>query len=307
MNNSPKKTPGGVKKAAVVDAMKQLLSDPTAKIKLDDFVTSHVKRFIEETNIEHFPVQASSVSKEDFLERLGKYEEATREISDIVILLAYWGDQTQLSLLEKIFKRISETDKGSSGTVLWLKLGWYPLMLLMYVAGIAALSKKRFDVLKIVLETEIRITHKYDGKGVPLVLPVFSSITDLHDNFKLIPGRERNHTPRSEHLLQLLQPQLEDLLFLGQGYEMLFDEFEVFIALVYADFASGDWGPPGRFAWKYSNPISADNPFRELMEKAKKAADTWEPLRKGFFGGSYKRFEEISGIYQKQLDQLHWW
>lgn len=113
--------------------------------------------------------------------------------------------------------------------------------------------------------------------------------------------------PRSEHLFKSLQPSLEDLLFLGRSYESLFDRFEVFLALVYADITNNSWGPPGRFAWKYSKRLGEENPFSELIDEAKKDGDMWASLKAGFFQGSHKRFQEIADSYKERLDKLGWW
>jgi len=307
LNTSPQITPIHLADVSVVDAMKGLISDPSQKIKLDDYVSNHIRHFLDATDLRHFPVQTPSVSKEDFFDRIQRYEDLTKDLENISILLAQWGDSGQLLLLEKIFARIADADRGSSGIILWLKLGWYPVLLLMYTAGIVALSKSRYEALKIIFETQVRPGFEYDNKVIPVIVPVIGNLTRLHDNFKWLPGHERHYVPRSEHLFKSLQPSLEDLVFLGKSYEPLFDRFETFLALIYADVENRDWGPPGRFAWKYSSRIHRDNPFIELVEEAEKYGDGWTPLKAGFFQGSYKRFQEIVASYKKHLDKLSWW
>ena len=175
----------------------------------------------------------------------------------------------------------------------------------MYTAGITALSNHRYDVLKRILEAQVRLRFEFNNKAVPVIHPVIDNLTNLHDTFKWLPGHERHYAPRSEYIFKSIQPHLEDLLFLGRSYESLFDRFEIFLALVYADTKNRNWGPLGRFAWKYSGNRS-DNPFAELLEEAKKEGEFWIPLKTGFFQGSYKRFQEITDSYQKTLDKLRW-
>lgn len=122
-----------------------------------------------------------------------------------------------------------------------------------------------------------------------------------------MPDHEKNYVPRSEHLFKILQPVLEDLLFLGRNYESLFDRFELFTALVYADVSNNDWGSPGRFAWKHSSPMRNHSPFTDLYEEAQKEHKKWSPLKAGLFGGSYERFIEIADAYKKRLDNINWW
>ena len=89
---------------------------------------------------------------------------------------------------------------------------------------------------------------------------------------------DRRRTPRSDHLYARFQSILEDQLFLGRKYDELFDEFEMILALTFADLRDDDlaqhvWGPPGRFAWK-ERGIDADNVFTRFVNQAKAAART---------------------------------
>jgi hypothetical protein len=124
-----------------------------------------------------------------------------------------------------------------------------------------------------------------------------------------LPGHENNYVPRSEYLFKVLHPLLEDLLALGSSYERLFDDFEVFLALVFAEVTYDErqriWGPPGRFAWKYSHDHER-NPFTAIVTKAQQQKESWSFLRAGLFSGSYERFEKVANGYRKSLDGLHW-
>ncbi len=290
---------------SVAETTKELLSDPTAKIKLDDYVTLHVRRLLEAIDLRNFPVQAVTIDQSSFLDRLGKYEEAVKDLQQIVILLAKWGSGDQLSLLEKIFIRIAETDKGSSGLVAWINLQWYPIQILMYSAGIAALSMKNFAALRISLETRVRWDDGRPGT-FPLAMAVSARMGDLHDIFKWLPGLEQKYVPRSEHLFALLQPVLEDLLSLGRSYESLFDRFEIFNALAYADAQNSGWGPYGRFGWKHSRGYG-ESPFDLLLEEAKREEKEWGPIKAGMFKGSFERFNEIVTPFKAKLDKIPWW
>jgi hypothetical protein len=94
---------------------------------------------------------------------------------------------------------------------------------------------------------------------------------------------------------------LDRLLFLGAGYESLFDRFEVLLALAYADFhdpkGEGEvWGPFGRFAYKQGR---SDSPMDTLIEEAKGAENTWPPLSVGLFGGQSARFLRVAEAFRE--------
>jgi hypothetical protein len=292
----------------ILDTLKSLLSDPKERIRLSDFITKHTRHFLSKTSVENFPVQNTTISSDDFIERLKKYENFTSDLQTIITLMSRWSSSEQLVLLENIFTRIGEADKGSSGKILWLELGWYPSVILMYSAGIAAISAKRYDVLRSVLFAPVEFDTHHNNEQAPIITHSISHISKISDQFKMIPGHERHYTPRSEYLHKLLQPKLEDTLFLGRSYESLFDRFEIFQTLIYADNSKwGSWRPVGRFGWKYSSRISESNPYDALLQEAKDASDNWPPLKAGLFQGSYLRFNEVATKYKTEvLGKLHW-
>ncbi len=289
----------------IVEEIKELLSDSKNRIKLDDFVIKQLRTFLEATCLENFPVKSPDVQKENFLDRMRKYEEVVKDLQQIVILLARWGEGEQITILEKIFSRIAEADKGSSGINFWLRFNWYPVQILMYSAGVAALSAGKYGALKVILTTLVQ-NSSAEREHLPIIVIVASNLSDIHDAFKWIPGKERNYVPRSEHLFEILKPTLEELLFLGKSYERLFDDFEVYSTLVYAGITGRDWGPIGRFGWKY-NRDAGDNPFNRIVEEAKEAKEKWAPLQVGMFNGSLERFLEVSKTLGQRFNKLSWW
>ena len=132
---------------------------------------------------------------------------------------------------------------------------------------------------------------------LPIVVPIVSAVTDIFNNFKLMPGLEKKFVPRSEHMLTALQPIIEDQLFLGRSYEDLFDQFEIMLALVFADVGasfSPFWGPPGRFAYSELSILGGSKPYTAFVENVRRQGQSWPGLAAGFFNGSLERFNEVA-------------
>lgn len=288
-----------------IEEIKELLSDSKNRIKLDDFVTKYLRTFLEATSLENFPIKDPDVQKENFLDRMRKYEEVVKDLQQIVILLTRWGEGEQITILEKVFSRIAEADKGSSGINFWLHFSWYPVQILMYSAGVAALSAGKYDALKVILTTLVP-NSSAEGECLPIIVTVTSNISNMYDAFKWVPDKEEQYVPRSEHLFEILGPTSEELLFVGKSYERLFDDFEVYSALVYMSITGRDWGPIGRFGWKY-NRGAGDNPFNRIVKEAKEAKEEWPPLQVGMFNGSLERFLEVSKTLGERLNKLPWY
>jgi len=288
------------------DIVKALLSGPAQRIRLDDFITVHTRRAIDRLSVEHFPV-SYPYSAEEFVSRIDRYEAAVSELLEIVVLLAKWGGPEQLPLLERLLIRLYDAEKPMAGLNVWINLQWYPIFVLMYAAGISALSARNYQALAIALSAGVN--YELDrNRELPLVRAVVNRLTDINEAFKKLPSLDRRYTPRSDHLLKILQPTLEDLLFLGRSYEGLFDRFEVLLALSHADFYQVDrdgwWGPPGRFAWLQHS--REKGPYNSLVEEATKAGEAWGPLRAGLFQGSLSRFLEVANGYGTQVSRIGW-
>ncbi len=217
---------------SIAETLKDFLPAPTQQIRLDDFVSAHVRAAMQNLNPEKFPIPGN-FSKEEFEGQVQKYELAVGDLRTIAILLARWANTEQQNLLERIFLRLAEIEKSGSGLTVYLGLSWHPIQLLMYASGIAALSANKADLLRTVFLTRVREEHRTGVPDTPLIIPVTDGVIRTIDGFRLLPGHERHLVPRSEYLFKFLQPEIEDSLFLGRSYETYFDEFEVIWALVY--------------------------------------------------------------------------
>ena len=291
-----------------VEYIKELISSNNSQIKLHDFSIEEVRRFLSATSEDSFAT-SGQFSDEEFLERISSYEFHSKDLSMIVACLSHWANDNQLGSLTKIVSRSCDRLLESrGGLVVWANLRWYPLLLIIYHAGIAALEGKNYKSLASIFYTKLG-SSEYDDSGSFFALKVASAAGDLVDVFKRIPDHERNYTPLSEYLYKLVQPELDDMLFLGKGYEDVFDEFEILFALVVADLKKQEdsyvWGPIGRFGWK--NRRHGTSPFQKLRNEASQYRNNWGPIKAGMFGGQYERFEEVAELYQTEiLASLRW-
>ena len=301
--------PSGSNDETVADTLKRLIANPSERIRLNDYISDLLRRAVEHLNQKNFPT-SGPVTAEEFASRLQRYEDAIVEIQLAAILIAHWATPDQITLLERLFARIAEADKPQGGTVVWLRLAWYPVFLLMYSAGISGLAAGRYDTLRAALLTPV---HPGSARALsPVVSPTVISLTEIVEHFKLLPDMERKYVPRSEHIFKKLQPVLEDQLFLGQSYDSLFDQFEILLALTFSDIRDEDpnahaWGPPGRFAWKERGRFADDPVYSNYVKTAKEHGDRWGAIQAGLFKGSSKRFSDIAEAYGRLLAQINWW
>lgn len=296
-------TPDKIKK------IKSLLANDSSSIELHDFAIEEVRRFLSSTSEDNFKVQGQ-FSKDELLERISKYENLGNDLAVISACIAYWAKPTHKAILQKILARSTDRLEPQGGLVVWLNLRWYPLILEIYCAGIAAVEGKRYDSLANIFYTTVS-PSEYRRHDEFLAVAVSNGIHELTraDVFKHLPGHDRHYTPMSEYLYKILQPKLDDILFIGKGYEKSFDEFEALFALVVADLQKQSnkhvWGPIGRFGWKGRTDDNA--PFSRLVAEAQALGENWEPIKAGLFGGKMERFNAASSDLQQIISRLNWW
>lgn len=285
-----------------VDMAKDLLSDERRRIRLHDLVSQETRRVISLTSEDNFPM-SGSWSGQEFVERVERYNSVTSDLAGMEALVGYWGNDVHADILTLAPKRIAGRLTTCGGLTAWLGLRWYPVLLLTYCGGIAAVAAERYSNLRTLLLAPAPDSgdrsHAHN-----LAIALTRGLGDARTAFKSLPGHERHYVPHSEYLFKQLQPQLDDLLFLGSDYETYFDRFEILLALVIADH-SGKWGPPGRFAWKYCSR-GEDSPLHKILDEAESLGDAWPPLQCGMFSGSRERFKKTSESFTEGIAQLGW-
>jgi hypothetical protein len=221
------------------------------------------------------------------------------DLCSVEALLGRWAGNATRPLVSLAPRRLADRLDAVSGVTVWIGLRWYPILLLLYSGGISAVAAGGYDNLRELFNTRISSPN---GEDEPLLQAVVSGLSDA-EVFKRLPGHERQYTPRSEYLHKLLQPMLDDLLFLGSDYERAFDRFEILMTLEYMHQADRDWGPIGRFGWKVRR---GSNPLERLLSEATQQGTNWKPLRAGLFNGSQARYDELAVRMRALASRLSW-
>lgn len=289
-----------------VKRIKSLLSNESLSIELHDFAIKEVQKFLSKSSEDYFKPQGQ-VTQSLIVERISKYEEITNDLLCSLACVAYWAKSSHKQLIQKIISRSSDRLVIEGGNVILINLRWYPLILEAYFSGISSVESKNYEALAAILMAE-GLPNTDNSQAKYFVEKIGSSISSLHDAFKLLPGHENNYVPMSEYLYKIIQPKLDDTLYIGKGYEKSFDEFEILLALVHADIrlkkSGGAWFPIGRFGWKHQRHSS---PFRDFVENAKIENNNWGPIKAGLFDGNLERFLEVSEVVGERLSRLNWY
>ncbi len=275
--------------------LKYLLGDPIKKIKFDDYVTSLLKQAIGDIRSDKFRNDLPDIREFGIQTGLTQYETVVRDLLFAAILTGRWGQSDQTFSLENVISRFAEARWPSSGlTNDWLAFQWYPICLVIYAAGIAALASRNYPFLAKILQAKI-ISRANKHVLEPVIVRVLDEMGETDRYFKFLPEYEPSYAPQSEYIFTLLHPLFDRTLFLGNDYERLFDQFEMILALVHADATQRDdgrfWTKPGRFGYMARRP---GGPFSAFVSEMEKAGDAMPLLKAGLFSSSTERFREVS-------------
>lgn len=257
------------------DLIGQLLAHPAGVVELERVVSRQIREAIGLLAAERFPLDHQDVSEESLRRRLLAYEAAVQPLLGTCLQLGRWGREEHLPLLERLLRHLLGQANRTGGYLIWIGLQWYPLNLLYYAAGVAAISSRNWRVIERLYDPEpFALPDRSEARS--LADHVVHGITEYGEPqaaFKAVPGMAQKRFPMSEAVFELLQKPVEDTLYLDSAsYERCFDQFEVLRA---AQFAAGPLGkeprgggPPGRFAWKLGRGDGGPLPeFEEFLER----------------------------------------
>jgi hypothetical protein len=286
-----------------LELFKKYLAEPRFRIKLDDLVNATVREASRRTAADKFPPDAQVRTGEDVLAVLKAYEDAIRPAQAVAALLGKWATAEQRPTLANMVARLSDPcAKGYGWNAQCSAFQWYPISLVMYSAGIAALSAENHAAFAAVHAQKIDSKTKRIGStAVPILVPAVDAMLDLAQAnvWTCIPRQTGRNTPESIYKFKALKPALDDLLFLGSSYDPLFDRYEILRTWMYADFTEAEWAPVGRYAEQQGGLRSKGNPYHELRAEAEAQRDQWWPIKAGLFRGSYARFEQSVAKIEK--------
>jgi len=293
-----------------LDQVKEYLADERYQIKLDTLVTQETRKALALQTKDAFPLNSSIFNDDDVHNRLQQYEKITENMLTICIALAHWGTGEQMVVLRKMISRYSDHIVTDYGYTVFLNMRWYPVSLMLYIGAISAIAADNYVNLAALFTAEVSNPQHGYGKQYCIMAAVEGmKQLDREEIFKKVFPKINYYAPRSEYMFKLIQPIVDDVIFLGESFESVFDKCEIFIALSYYYYSeafreSGGWGPPGRFAWKYLD--SGETALTDMINEAERMKDEWAPLKAGFFGGSYEKFRKVADGYIEFMKKLNW-
>jgi hypothetical protein len=294
------------------DKIKLYLSEDKFRIKLEELVVSELKYFSNQFNENELPNNNGSEEEEYLINTLDKLEYIVKDIQSCLLLIAYYGNQDQKNLINKIFSIMCNEIGLKKEKVLYNELRWFSIIWLLYSTGTILIYKEDYKAFHNLLHIEVpTFTSNYGFvKLLRSYGSAFGSINS-YNIFKQMKFHERHYTPISEYVFRKLQPILEDIFYIGSNYENLFDKYEIIIALEYLSNLDWEtefiWAPIGRFGWKNNRGMYSPNPYKNFVNEIKSAKNGTKYLNSGLFKADIDFIDLLDKKLSEFIVTLNWY
>jgi hypothetical protein len=288
-----------------VERLEEYLGDDRFTTELYYLVRQETDKLYNQLTTDNFPIEPGKAPyrPDTLLARVEKYEAMTAPLISILIVGSRWGNSDHYHLWQETILRIGNHQPVGPGVEKWTKLMRYPVLLLLYAAGMASLITENYDLLyRLLIDTPMKINGKSDSAVV-----VINPDSVLNGNF--LPGKERTVVATSERLFTVLRDPFRQLVADEVSYNLLFDRFEYLYSLAMEDRGELTLGHIGRFA--YRNDDSSLTESQKIVKivgaEVRELKDQWPPLVSGFFDGSMEKCNRAIQTLDDFLAGFEWW
>jgi hypothetical protein len=299
--------------------VKSRLLDAGRRIELEEYVSRLANDLAEHlADANEFPSTSEQLGNEfeaaRFMSaRVERYWEGVAPLLEALIPGCAWGAPDQTPIWTRAIQRVANASQEPSGKVVLIELQKFPVLPLLYGAGMAAISRSKYDALRsVAIDPLLRTNHgrvplisashpwrpfsTFEWTAHILALEAEGVTVDESTFADLRSGRKgKRYTPVSDHLHAKLRPYFSDLLPDIDEYSETFDRLEILLGVIAADARAqlhekglyADDPYVGAFSWRdrYSS-LAVEEAMLSELESLR---DNWPPIQAGLFGGSTDR------------------
>lgn len=292
------------------ETVKRYLVDERYRIRLHDLCTEESDKVHHVLSDGNFPVDPSiSWDGPSLRQRVLTYETVTETLRTMLVTGCYWDGGEYQRMWADCLERVAQSPEDGAGSIHWLRLRAYLALVLLYSAGMAAVTADQYGTLACLLT---KATVRQRGADLPIVQAIYTWSVMDQDGGDLFLNAKGHFTPLSEHLYSVLREDFRGLLPKDERYEECFDRFEYLLGLIHVDLSYNDqdpspngWGPVGAYRWRHRH-TPQHRAMVKVENEAAAAGDGWQPLQAGLFGGSYQRFQKVKAAFDSFLVRLQW-
>jgi SIR2-like domain len=164
----------------------------------------------------------------------------------------YWGKPEHEDLWAIALEKLTNQDRDVHNRWDALSLARYPAVLALYAMGMVAAERRKFALLRRLLEVPYRLMRTNEVTAVSMLPPLVLA----DSNFMMqLEGMDRRRLPLNDWIYVVLRDSVMPMLADPATYEHVFDRWEVLLSLAYLHLANDKrgWSPPGVYVYRREN------------------------------------------------------
>lgn len=289
-----------------VERTKKLISGENTQIELEELFRSEVERAYGTFISPEFGSRVSELVNrsgvkpiERWNEMLSLYFNVCEIPLNMAITLAWYGKPHQVSHIRYAVRRWIETPEGQIRGTQWQYL---PSILMIYIAGIAAIYKSNWPYLPEIF-CDDRVSHiSESGTRTETVMEVIIEETVARFAEEFPAGRWR-HEPIGKLIYELIRPVFASFIPSSKEYEAIFDLFEALLAVFFLYIDKRPRVPrliPQVAISGFGSPRSLDY-ILEFWSNGGRQGAEWGLLRAGLFESDPEALKTALTLHQAKM------
>ncbi len=293
-------------KKQLITTLEKYLVDDRNRINLFKLTHTNVEILYSKLQEDFLDLMGKNPSGELIKGKMDYYDTLCENTLALLINGCYWSQPEQNRYWIKAIERIANAKNAQGGYIHLINLQYYPALLLMYGAGVAAIASENFHLLK-GLWLNANVYENREKK--PLLSQVFPGGVIDKDIINQALGKSYR-TPVSDRLYETLRPEFSMFIPEDEEFADIFDLFEYMLGMQFGYLMSEPdsghfWGPIGRFHWRHYSR-GDEGPRHFVAEEIKQKGNDWSPLKAGLFGGTLDSLETTKQRYDDLLRHVPW-
>ena len=275
-----------------LQAAKKYVADPVHRVRLHDLLSQETEAVRNSISPEALS-WSGPTDADAWRIRLERIESACARLVPMAAAVAYYGDDSQQSLIRRAVRRLLTYDRETRQFDAPLEsASRYAASLMAYSAGISSLvSSSQAHWAQLLACTVQRSRHE-DEKPLAQLVSSMSVLNGYHMQPLLKPRPEDpdRKTPSSEWMAKRLWPMLQPVVFDEGEFVSAFDEWEMYIAL---DCASRSRAILyGAFIWRNNRDRRTASGENRLVQKVREQLSHCGAQHPLVSSGTFKNVDE---------------
>jgi len=263
-----------------VATVKRYLADPTSLIRFHDFFREETEALIKTVLNENIP---DALSEELAGKVFSKFDQMSASLLSVFIASAYWGEPKHAVSIASCLERLANLTLSSNQKIPpHFRYRQYPALLMLYGAGISAVSSGKYQTLLSILTRPL--VRGSLGRDEPFY--AYMNPDTVIENGFGFPQKGRIYFASNYLKSRLREPFFEHIA-IDRNYAQSFDRFEYLWTLIGVHYAGSEILYSSPYGWATRTNIrSQDNNIMNVVDAELEATGKdWEPLRAGLFNG----------------------